>query len=418
MRNQPNNDYKNYQITLKILLAHPGTQYSFQLARQLYKENLLYEFHTGFSFGKDSWVYKLCRKFPSSIYNKLSNRFIDDIPDRLLRRHSTIEVLAMVKLKMGMQEEEVLYKRNKRFQQTIPGSSILEADLIIGFDTSSWILAERCKQSGKKFILDISIGHPLSKEKIYANLSRQYPEWKEQTAPKKKEFIDLECKEMELADVIVVPSEFVKQTLVENSVARDKIKVNPFGTFVEEFRYNPEIKSVKDKITFLFLGSFLARKGLPLLLEVWEEMNIPNAELIIAGYGKIPSAITLPSNVHNKGIIAKGNRQSLFDSAHVFLFPSFFEGLAQVQIEAMACGLPVVGTINSGAFEIVDESLNGFIIEAGNKKQLKEAITFFMNSPAQINIMAKNARDKSEQFSWDAYGKRWCAIIRLVSNGK
>ncbi len=399
---------------MKVLLAHPGTQYSFQLARQLYKKNSLYEFHTGVAFGKDSWVYKLCSKLPAKIYRKISNRFIDEVPDKFLKRKFFIELKALILIKSGFEEENVLYWRNKQFQRAIATSSILASELIIGFDTSSWILAKRCKQYNKKFILDISIGHPLSKEKIYAKLSEIYPEWREQTVPKKKIFIDLECQEMELADTVIVPSEFVKQTLVENGVTVKKIIVNPFGTLVEEFRYDAGIKSIKNKISFLFLGTFLARKGLPLLLEAWKEMNPPNAKLIIAGYGKIPGAISLPENVENRGIIAKDERQNLFDSAHVFLFPSYFEGLAQVQIEAMACGLPVVGTINSGAYELVEDSVDGFIIEAGNKEQLKKSIAFFLSSPEKIEIMGKAARKKSELFSWDNYGERWENIINSI----
>src|SRR5205085_4740653 len=120
-----------------------------------------------------------------------------------------------------------------------------------GFDTSSWILADHCKKRNKKFILDVSIGHPLSKEKIYRELSESYIEWKQQVVPKKHLYIELECAEMDLADIIVVPSGFVKQTLVENGVAADKIKINPFGTFVEQFSYSPSKQTSNGRLTFL-----------------------------------------------------------------------------------------------------------------------------------------------------------------------
>lgn len=392
---------------MKVLLAHPGTQYSFHLAKQLEKAGLLYQFYTGLAISNDSFKAKLLHFLPATIYKKISNRIIDGIPSEKLKTLPLLEYQTIVGMRNTVNPEELIYKRNLKFQQAIPDSAIKECDVVIGFDTSSWILAERCKSFGKLFFLDISIGHPLSKEKIYAQLSNSYPEWKEQITPKKKEYINLECREMELADLIIVPSEFVKQTLVENGISQQKIKLNPFGTIIDEFTFNPDKNIDKDNIVFLFMGSFSPRKGLPLLIEAWKEMNIPHSKLIIAGYGKIPDKVILPDNVINKGVIAKGERQALFDSANVFLFPSFFEGLAQVQIEAMACGLPVVGTINSGANELVNNGVNGFTIEAGNKTQLKEAIQFFLDNPEKIKNMAVAARQKVQGFSWDNYGTRW-----------
>lgn len=396
---------------MKVLLAHPGTQYSFQLAKQLEKAGLLYQFYTGLAINNDSFKARFLHLLPPNIYKKISNRIIDHIPAKKLKTLPLLEYQTILGMRNTVNPEDLIYKRNLKFQQSIPDRAIMESDIVIGFDTSSWILAQRCKTLGKKFYLDVSIGHPLSKEKIYNDLSKLYPEWREQIAPKKKAFIDLECREMELADLIVVPSEFVKQTLVENGILSEKIKLNPFGTFIEEFRFTRNKEIVNGEISFLFLGSFSPRKGLPLLLEAWSEMNIPRAKLIIAGYGKIPDGIKLPNNVINKGVIAKDERQALFNSANVFLFPSYFEGLAQVQLEAMACGLPVVGTKNSGSSELVNDGINGYTIQAGNKSELKQAIQFFLDHPKRIEDMAVAARRKVEEFSWDNYGIRWKELI-------
>ena len=148
---------------------------------------------------------------------------------------SLLEIRSLISLKNNNDNELTLYKRNKVFQDSITDKAIKESDVVIGFDTSSWILGRRCKELGKKFVLDISIGHPLSKEKIYAQLSKNYPEWSEQILPKRKELIEHECTEMELADLIIVPSQFVKNTLVENNVSSEKIQINPFGTSLEDF---------------------------------------------------------------------------------------------------------------------------------------------------------------------------------------
>ena len=246
---------------MKVLLAHPGTQYSFQLAKQLEKAGLLYQFYTGFAISSDSFKARALHFLPSAIYKKISNRIIDNIPSEKIKTLPLLEYQSLRDMRNTINPEDVIYKRNLKFQRSIPDSAIMESDVVIGFDTSSWILADRCKALGKLFFLDVSIGHPISKEKIYEELSKSYPEWKEQMAPKRKEFISLECREMELADLIIVPSDFVKETLVENGILSNKIKLNPFGTVIDEFRFNSKKEIINGEITFLFMGSLSDRKS-------------------------------------------------------------------------------------------------------------------------------------------------------------
>ncbi len=397
---------------MKVLIAHPGTQYSHHLAIQLHKAGLLYRFYTCLAISSESITGKILNKLPLILYNKLSNRFIEEVPPDKIKNFVSLEWHTLNTKPNTIQQDQKLYERNKKFQEQIPDADIKEVDVVIGFDTSSWILAERCKKLGVKFILDVSIGHPLSKEIIYKNLFSDYPKWKEQILPKEKIHIEEEAKEMLLADLIVVPGTFVKQTLLENAVPAQKIKVNQFGTITDQFRNDITNKqNAVHKIRFLFMGSFTARKGLPFLLDAWTQMDTSNAELVMAGYGEIPDGIIIPPNVINRGVVAKDERKELFYSCDVFVFPSFFEGLAQVQIEAMAAGLPVIGTKNSGAEDIVDNGINGMIIETGNKEQLKIAIRYFIENSSLIKTMGIAAQKKAEEFTWDNYGRRWELIL-------
>ncbi len=396
---------------MQVLLAHPGTQHSKHLAKQLYKAGVLYRFYTCLAISSNSISGKLLKLLPSFFYNKISNRIIEEIPSFKIRNFAKLELLTFNTKPNTVEQDKKLYERNKMFQQMIPDAEIRKADIVIGFDTSSWILAERCKNLGVHFILDVSIGHPVTKENIYQKLSQQYPEWKEQIISKEKKHIAEEASEMQLSDIIIVPGNFVKDTLLENGIETGKIKINQFGTNTKDFRNDITKKDKIKKIRFLFMGAFTARKGLPFLLDAWAEMNPMNAELVIAGYGNLPENVKLPTNVINAGSIAKDDRSQLFYSCHVFVFPSFFEGLAQVQIEAMTAGLPVIGTKNSGAEDIVDDGKNGFIIESGNKIQLQTALQYFLDNIHLIEKMGIAAQQKAEHFTWDNYGLRWVNIL-------
>jgi len=404
---------------MKVFIAHPGTQYSYHLASQLERLGMLYKYSTGFTIPEKGFLYKIYKLSPPSIKQRVSGRIFKGVPPNKINQNLLIDWFYYQRAKLSKSPEHIFYKRNKSFQLAISDETIKNADVVIGFDTSSWILAERCKKLGKKFILDVSIGHPNSKEILYKKLAALYPQWVEHLTSKNKFLIDLERNEMELADKIVVPSEFVRETYIENGISENKITINPFGTNVSFFK--PASKQIKRQgVRYLFFGSLTARKGLPFLLETWEDFykNFPNTSLTIAGVGSLPINYRLPVGVQQIGKVVPDQRQELYSRADVFVFPSFFEGLALVQIEAAACGLPIIGTKNSGATEIITEGKEGFIIQQGNKDQLYNALKYFSQNPDAIELMGRRACNKvNEYFSWNAYGNRWGDILSKVHYG-
>lgn len=388
----------------KAVLLHPGTQYSFNLAIELHRKNLLDKYITSFSVSSNSILYRLFKE-------RLNSRLLREVPAGIVRNYPMLEAKTFIKSWInGGDSEDILYERNLEFQKTVIRNDLKDAHIVIGFDTSSWKIADFCKANGKKFILDVSIGHPVVKEQIFKVIRAQFADWNDISNPKKNDRIELEVQEFELADLIVVPSHFVSRTLISQGVDEKKIRINPFGTDLNAWSKAAR-KNGKDKVTFLFFGSLTARKGLPLLLAAWDLLNPTDAKLIIAGYGQIPETVNLKSSVHVLGPIQANGRLALFEMADVFVFPSYFEGLAQVQIEAAASGLPVIGTSNSGAEELVKNGESGFIIEPGHLGQLVAAMKYFIENPDHIRSMSRRIRERSDFFSWNAYGDRWHSIL-------
>ena len=318
---------------MKILLAHPGTQYSFQLAKQLYKRDMLYEFHTGLAFGKDSMMYKIFSRLPSSVYHKVSNRFIDEVPDRFIKRQLIIEILALIRLKIGHDEENVLYNRNKKFQNNIPDINLSGADAVIGFDTSSWILAGRCKKLSKRFFLDVSIAHPISKDTVYRHIIKLYPHWKFSVKRKEHKQIAVEEAEMVLASHIVVASSFTLGTYVEHGVLPQKISINSYGVDIQQFKPLEKEFNPGKPIRFVFVGLIDARKGIPFLLETWSKITATNIELTLIGPVTTASEKFIRNNYPSVILMGKlsfNEVKDMLPNYDVMVFPSFFEGFGLV----------------------------------------------------------------------------------------
>jgi glycosyltransferase involved in cell wall biosynthesis len=393
---------------MKILLVHPGTQHSYKLARELYLQNKLFKFCTRFSISQNAILYK---SLPNKVRSKIQNRTID-LPTEKLFTVPWIEIYYQYLSKSNKPWYRLQYEMNELFQNAIPDKLIKECDVIIGFDTASRILIQKAKKYKKTFILDRTIGHPAAQSEIFKTLSKLYPLWNVNMPIKDSQYIEYEQSEHDGADLIVVPSQFVKESLTQNNTSESKIAINPFGTNLDFFSEVNRAKTPLDEIRFLFFGTVSARKGVPTLLEAWDKLKPKSSKLILAGFGMIPEGISLAHNVSFLGVIPANERAELFSNADVFVFPSFFEGFAQVQIEAAASGLPIITTSNAGGDEIVNNLENGILVKPGDVDSLSDAISYFIDNPKMIEKMGKLSKNKAiEYFSWKHYGKRWLKIL-------
>jgi len=397
---------------VKILIAHPGTQYSYQLVKQLEKQGLLYRFYTGIAIAEGSILQKLFSFLPMAIQKKISNRIIEDVPTKKIRNIALPELRALRSIAKQRNSEDVFYQRNKHFQLAIPDSALQEADLVIGFDTSSWLLIDRCKQLGTKFILDVSIAHPASKQKVYTSIGAAYPSWNITLKNKPQYLIDLEQQELEKADAIVVASSFSKQTLIDNGIGNNKIFVNPYGVQADAFF--PAIKKHQSIINFVFVGLVDARKGVPLLLDVWKKLHLAEATLTLIGpiSQEVESIIkTSYPTVVVKGKVPFADLKQLMPKYDVLIFPSYFEGFGLVVLEAMAAGLPVITTNATCGPDLIDHEVDGIIMKTGNSGQLSYAIQSFIDNRYSLATMGKKTREKALKYSWEAYGERWKNLL-------
>jgi len=103
-----------------------------------------------------------------------------------------------------------------------------------------------------------------------------------------------------------------------------------------------------------------------------------------------------------------------YQSADVFVFPSFFEGFALVLLESMACGLPVVASDASGATDIIDEQ-TGKLLPPGDVEAWTDGLRAMAERRDQLPQMKAAARAKALQHTWDRYRKAVCNSVAAYS---
>jgi glycosyltransferase involved in cell wall biosynthesis len=213
-------------------------------------------------------------------------------------------MLALVLARLPVNRERLWHWRNGLFQKLVPQHEIEAADVVVGFDTSAWIIGERAKRAGKKFVLDQSVGHPLSRAKAVREAGGDETMWPEAFVLRTDVVKKAEAQEHALADIVVVASSFSKRTLVQNGVAEEKIRVLSYGVggeFVaagaEKYGGDREQESgdrrwetggarcahfdrgnfdilkedgpVTKPFRFLYAGYLTKRKGIDVLLRAW-----------------------------------------------------------------------------------------------------------------------------------------------------
>lgn len=225
--------------------------------------------------------------------------------------------------------------------------------------------------------------------------------------------------EYELADYIVVPSEFVRQSFIEAGYEPDRLFVVPYGA---------EMATVpsggcgeNEKFRIIFAAQIVPRKGLHYLVQAFEELALPDAELLLVGAanGEMLNFVEKWVN-RNPSITAIGSVPRLqlkdhYGRSSVFVLPSVSEGSALGVYDAMASGLPVIVTHNTGSEELVRDGIEGFVIPIRDVEELKDRILRLYRNPGLQREMSAAARDRIKGFSWERYGERLISVYEEIA---
>ena len=389
-------------------MCHPGTQHAGKLAAILRREDMLATFFTGFRVRQDSM---LGRKLRLSGLRALDKSLEDCTAQIRLP-----ELLAKAAQCLGWHGERLMRLRNAWFQKLIPDRAIAASDAVIGFDTSSWILARRARKLGKPFVLDRTAIHRSTRALIAARFSPSGLGAKLSTSPAGDVQDQLESEEMALASKVVVASRFSGRSLLEAGIGAEKVTVIPYGVDWNWFANGETRRAPADRPVFLFVGLLKEEKGIAVLLDAWKRLSAPDAELWLVGSGEaavIQSAQGVPG-VKVLGKLAPPELRQAYQGASVFVFPTFYDGFGMVLLEAMSSSLPVIATPNCAAPELIHDGEAGLICPAGDPAALCAAMADACAHRSAWGNRGVVAKDIAKSYSWETYGARWAALLREV----
>lgn len=216
--------------------------------------------------------------------------------------------------------------------------------------------------------------------------------------------ITRELQECQEADYILCPSRYVADSLNKCGISNHKLIVIPYGVELNLFNRQPK----KDRIfRVLFVGSVGVRKGLIYLFQALKDLKLDNFECLIIG--SVESAFQDIFTEYQQYFthiprVEHSQLKEYYSNSSVFVLPSLDEGMAYVQLEAMACGLPVICTPNSGGDSVIREGEEGFIIPIRDSQAIQEKIQYLYQNPQELSRIGNNALKRAKEFTWDNYG--------------
>ena len=224
-------------------------------------------------------------------------------------------------------------------------------------------------------------------------------------------------KVLSYADVIISPSgHYIDESRFLRKY-KNKTVVIPNGINIEDFDigYSKEecrkrLGLPTDKSIILFLSALYSFKGPHILIKAMPKIvkEASDTELVFVGKGVMREELEMLSkklgvenNVKFVGFVDDSFKKALYyKSADIFTFPSFLEIFGIVNLEAMACGIPIVASKIGGVPDVVKDDENGLLVPPKDSEALADAVIYLLKNEDVRERMGKNGREKIKDYSW------------------
>ena len=410
-------------------LIHPtGNQFVRYLLQAMEERGMLGVFHTALGFPASTWT----RLLPSALRSECVRRTYALSSNKLQTRPAREAMrLAAQKLKWPFltRHEEgwasldrvyrdldraVAQRLEKRdFRQDVAG--------IYGYEDGCLETFRVARTRGLKCFYDLPIAYWETVRKVLDEEARRLPEWEPTLVGTRDSAAKLERKteELALADLVVCPSLFVLQSLPPAVRDAKQCLVAEFGSppANPHAAHRPSENSARLRV--LFAGSMTQRKGLADVFAAMKILKRSDVELVVMGSPIAPMEFYRSQyrDFTYMSTRPHGEVLQLMQSCDVLVLPSLAEGRALVQQEAMANGLPLIITKNTGGEDLIVAGETGFLVPIRSPDKIAEKIAWLADHRDSLPYMRLAAVKKAEEYPWQRYTGRILSALSASLTG-
>jgi alpha-maltose-1-phosphate synthase len=402
----------------RVLVHHPGSNHlAYEVVAGLQASGFACSFDSGFFYAPDgrvaSFVQALPERWRERVLRELKRRSHDGVDPARVRLLASPEIAYVALNRLGLAPArlaKVIGRRDEIFDRWVAGHVRRERPrIVVGHDSSSLLSFRAAREVGAISVLNQVTGHIEAGLDIFREEMEHAPEFAESLTVPPASIVERCRREALEADRVLVPSDYVRRTLIERGTAPERIAVLPYGVDVERFRPQPREKRAKFRM--LFVGNISQRKGIKYLLEALRRLKLPNSELLLVGrvVGSASALAPYADLFRHVPHVPYHEVHRLYADADLFVYPSLHEGSAFATYEALASGLPVIATPNTGS--VVRDGVDGYLVPVRDVDALMAKIELLCRDAALRAAMAAAARERATAFTWRAYRDRLAALF-------
>jgi glycosyltransferase involved in cell wall biosynthesis len=371
----------------------------------------------------DSWV------SPKSMFGRLlsrekaalSGRFHEELTQARVTAFNIalfqLELLARARRLRGWDK---VIARNEWFQRKVVAyllsyqlSVVSSQPILFAYSYAARDIFRFAKAQGWKTVLGQIDPGPVEEEIVRAEHKAQ-PEFESDWRPAPPEYWQNWREECELADIIIVNSDWSRQASERAGANRQKLSFIPLA-YEPPVDDSPTTHKYPDRFTperplrVLFLGQVNLRKGVARLLEAAQVLRDEPVEFWMVGPRQCrpPEQLRRLRNVRWFGRVAHANAAQYYRDADIFILPTLSDGFALTQLEAQAHGLPVIASRRCG--EVVRDGINGLVLEEPTPDPIVATLQLCLRNPDQLAQFSENAT-VGERFSLPYLGAQLCTL--------
>ena len=381
---------------MKIVQSVSGKFHHFHLARQLFRHDVLESIFSSYP------VHKLREE--GIPMNKIHSFPWVNLFERGVQR-----------LGLSVRQTWTLSRWHRESFDAYVARNLPQCDVFLAHSGSGLTSGTLAQKRGSRYVCDRGASHI----RLWGEmLPEEFARWGEVFHGVDPKDIAREEAEYDQADIITLPSRFAFRSFTDKGVPAEKMRVVPYGANLAGFAKVAE----PDPETFevLFVGAVSFLKGIPYLLEAFEQLRHPKKHLTLVGAVLPEMERYLQgkslANVELTGPLPNSRLKEIMSRSHVMVFPSLNDGFGMVMGEAMACGCPVIASTNCGGEHLIDDGCEGFLIPIRDSQVIAERLEQLAQDPGRRSRMGQAGLARVGSLGgWNAYGDQMVTVLEELS---
>ena len=404
----------------KLVVAQLGARRNYAVPNTIYQSGMLERFYTDIC-GAKGWP-NLLRLIPQTLQPssivRVTSRIPDDVPHELITAFPSFGFEYARRLRQARSTTERI--KTYLWAGEAFGEMILKKGLsgtgVYAFNTAALEILQSAKVQGLATILEQTIAPYEIERRLLTEEQQLHAGWEQpfEYDRYQDEYMQREQEEWKHADMILCGSTFVYNSIYKCGGPIERCVLIPYGVDLGSQVYLP--KTIHNRpLRVLTVGTVGLRKGMPYILEAAKRLKGRALFRMIGTIQVSTKAVSyLREHLELIGSLPHAHISEHYQWADVFLLPSVCEGSSAATYEALAHGLPVITTTNTGS--IVQDNINGYVIPVRDIDAIVEKLENLLGQPELVREMSKAAYDRSEYGSLKQYSDRLSNILSGLQN--